>query len=48
METLANIPETLETCPECGQVMLTGELVQTNWAGDAIAHVQCPNTENGQ
>ena len=45
METLANIPETLETCPNCHEVMLTGELVQTDWAGDPIAHINCPKEE---
>ena len=34
-----------ETCPACGKPMLDGELVQTDWAGDAIAHINCPKEE---
>ena len=35
-----------QNCKDCGQPMADGELVQTDWAGNALAHIECPKPES--
>lgn len=37
-----------EKCRDCGQPMKDGELVQVDWHGQAIAHIQCPKPEQAE
>jgi alpha-beta hydrolase superfamily lysophospholipase len=31
-------------CPKCGQQMADGEVVVMDWAGNAVQHVNCPDS----
>ena len=37
-----------QACPKCGQPMLDGEIVVMDWAGEAVEHVRCERTKEGQ